>query len=290
MSRWGSQQGSGGTIPAAGVQDSLASSAVVAPSANAVNAGLAAKQSAIDTLTATVSGKAAQSTVTQLQADLTALAAVVASLGGGGDTTAPTIGTPHVEDAAKSVVVFPITEPNSPALNGTSAGVTLSGAAASGKTVSGVAVVGSNLNVTLSAPLAYGDVLNVALASGMVKDASNNLSAAKSATAVTNNIAGGGLPADNPGASGAASIVVTGDALTLDYQGGSLTGQKLRLEYTAAGGADGTFPFWKYFADATAGTFTISGLAAGDYFVRAVALDSSNNEGNASQSWKETAA
>lgn len=106
------------------------------------------------------------------------------------DTTAPALGTPHVEDAAKSKILVPITEPNTPTLNGTTAGITLGGAGLGGKTCTGVAVVSGNLEITLSAPMAAGDVVTVAVAAGMVKDAANNQSAAMSATSVVNNIAG----------------------------------------------------------------------------------------------------
>ena len=113
--------------------------------------------------------------------------------------------------------------------------------------------------------------------------------AASGRAAWTPNVSAG-LPADNPGPAGSASLTVTGPALGQDYQGGALGGQRLKVEYTASGGADGTFPYWKYFADATAGSFTVSGIVAGDTFVRVVALDANNNEGFPSQSWLETAA
>ncbi len=103
------------------------------------------------------------------------------------DTTKPVIGTPHAEQSARNVIVLPITELNSPALNGTTADVTLTNAG--GRIVAGVAVVGNNLNVTLSSPLNWNDTtVTVAIGAGMVRDFTGNLSDAKSATTVVNNL------------------------------------------------------------------------------------------------------
>jgi hypothetical protein len=134
------------------------------------------------------------------------------SLGAAIDVTAPLLGTPHVENSARNLVYTPITELSTPSLNGVPGGVTLSGAAAAGRTVLDVAVGGSDLITMLSSPLGAGDVLNIAFAAGMVKDTAGNLSAAKGATAVTNNIA---VPAPNAPTIAAGASTNSTQALTI---------------------------------------------------------------------------
>ena len=162
------------------------------------------------------------------------------------DATAPVIGAAHVEAAAKTIVAFPITELNTPSINGTTAGVTLSGAAASGRTVSAIAVVGSELRVTLSTALAYGDVLNIALATGMVKDAAGNLSAAYSAAAVTNNI-----------------VIAAPNAPTLAAGTATSSTQPLTITAGAVDGTHGAAATYQVYLSADGGTtYAASGSAS----------------------------
>ena len=123
------------------------------------------------------------------------------------DLAAPLIGAPAIADNARTFIDTPITEPSAVTLNGTLAGVTLTGFA--GKTATAVSVVaGPVLRVTLSAAAAHGDAGTIAFAPNMLRDASNNLSVVKNPVAVTNNIAllAPGAPVVSPGANTSSAI------------------------------------------------------------------------------------
>ena len=166
------------------------------------------------------------------------------------DTTAPLIGTPAIADGARGFIDTPISELNTPSLNGVLGGVTLTGFG--GKTATAVAVVGSVLRVTLSANAAYGESGTIAFAAGMVKDPSNNLSVAKAATAVTNNV---GLPL--PGADTIAPGATTSSSQVIDVSAAGTNAATRKWQYKLA--SDGV---WIDSATDALTTHTFPGLTA----------------------------
>lgn len=102
------------------------------------------------------------------------------------DTTAPQFVSAAVANATPNKIVLTFSEALSATVTGT---VTTSPA----RTVSSQTVVGSTLEVVVSTPFAYTDVITATMPSGLVRDAANNASVLYSAQPVTNSIA---APAD----------------------------------------------------------------------------------------------
>jgi hypothetical protein len=130
-------------------------------------------------------------TVTQ-DCSLGILAQAVATiLGLSGDTTAPTLVSIRVENATPNRLDYLFNE----VLNGSSIPATSAFTVSGGKTVTGVAITGSTVQVTVNSPYAFGDVITAGYTvpgSNQIKDTSgNNAAAISGSTSVTNDIDSG---------------------------------------------------------------------------------------------------
>jgi len=129
------------------------------------------------------SGLAYKMTFTQLKAKLDAMA-------GGGDTTAPAISSRTVENATPNRIDLTYNEALDTGSVPANGDFTVSG----GRTVTGVAVVGSQVRITVNTAYANGDTITVGYTPGTnkIQDvAGNDAPAITAGTSVTNNISGG---------------------------------------------------------------------------------------------------
>ncbi len=129
------------------------------------------------------SGLAYKMTFTQLKAKLDAMA-------GGGDTTAPAISSRTVENATPNRIDLNYNEALDTGSVPANGDFTVSG----GRTVTGVAVVGSQVRITVNTAYANGDTITVGYTPGTnrIQDvAGNDAPAITAGTSVTNNISGG---------------------------------------------------------------------------------------------------
>lgn len=175
------------------------------------------------------SGLAYKMTFTQLKAKLDAMA-------GGGDTTAPAISSRTVENATPNRIDLTYNEALDTGSVPANGDFTVSG----GRTVTGVAVVGSQVRITVNTAYANGDTITVGYTPGTnkIQDvAGNDAPAITAGTSVTNNISGGAVLEDvifdvvlNLTAAG---TVWTGSAAGYNSSKGVMTTKKL------ASGQDG---------------------------------------------------
>lgn len=99
------------------------------------------------------------------------------------DIIAPTLVSASIADNNRTQLVLTYNE----ALD-TGAGLGASDFTISGKTISSLAVSGSAITATVSAPFVYSDVVTITGGSGKIRDAALNISGNLSSQAVTNNI------------------------------------------------------------------------------------------------------
>jgi hypothetical protein len=144
---------------------------------------------------------------------------------GGADTTAPIpSGANHVETATPTIVQVPFNE----AL--VTNGIVAADCTVTGHTVSSVAIVGSELQITVSAAFVNGEAARtVSVAANKLKDAAGNLCAAITTAAITNNVASG-FAMTGSGSANATSIasvtVAAGETVIvgISIQGGASPG------------------------------------------------------------------
>lgn len=183
------------------------------------------------------------------------------------DLTAPTFGTPHLENGAKAVVVQPMSEaigtqiPLPGDITATNAG---------GRTISTVTKSGSDLLITFSSNFDWQSNPSIATAASKVNDLTGNLAGPSGTLAVTNNIpmpVPGQPTALNHGTLAPTSVVLTWTAPAVNSTQGTVADYV--VEWALAGSGS-----WNVFADGTSSSTgaTVTGLTAGtsyDFRVKA---------------------
>lgn len=182
------------------------------------------------------------------------------------DSVAPTFTSAQVANATRAVISITISE----ALDAGSVPATSAFSASGGRTVTGVAITGSTVNVTVNTAYAYGDTITVTYTkpgTGMLRDSSGNETASFGPSSVTNNIATvPGAPTIGTATAGNASAQVAFTA-PASNGGSAITG------YTATsspGGITGT---------GTTSPITVSGLTNGTAYTFTVTATNAEGTG-----------
>jgi Fibronectin type III domain len=179
---------------------------------------------------------------------------------GAADTTAPLWGTPHIENAARSIIVVPVNEGirGTPLPTAGDIGLTNAG----GRTVTGVAVASTllALEVTLSAAADWQSAISIAIAAGKVQDLAGNPAGALASTLAVNNIAlpYPGVPTSLVvGTPGSTSIPLSWTPPAADSTHGTAQTYVIEYELHSSPGS------WAQFGSPITGTsVTITGLSS----------------------------
>jgi hypothetical protein len=189
-------------------------------------------------------------------------AALTTYMGGGGvDVTSPTVVSRRVENATPNRIDLLYNE----ALNSGSAPATSAFTVSGGKTVTGVAIVGSTVRVTVNTPYSAGDTITIGYTvpgSNQIKDVAGNQAAAFTAAAVTNAIVAGGGFVDITSWTSLTDTTVTGNDLVAGTIG---TAKAVSTNYLPAN-TEGKVRYTLTMVGSKGGILALSeGTAAEDY-------------------------
>lgn len=181
--------------------------------------------------------------------------------GGGGDVTAPIIVSRRVENATPNRIDLLYNE----VLNSGSAPATSAFTPSGGKTVTGVAIVGSTVQVTVNTPYSAGDTITIGYTvpgSNQIKDVAGNQAAAFTAAAVTNAIVAGSGFVDITSWTSLTDTTVTGNDLVAGTIG---TAKAVSTKYLPAN-TEGKVRYTLTMVGSKGGILALSeGTAAEDY-------------------------
>lgn len=185
------------------------------------------------------------------------------------DTVAPTFTTAQVANATRAVIAITMSE----TLDAASVPATSAFSASGGRTVTGVAISGTTVNVTVNTAYAFGDTITVTYTkpgTGMLRDTSGNQTASFGPSSVTNNIA------TVPGAPTIGTATAGNTTASVAFTAPGSNGGATITGYTATsspGGLTGT---------GSASPITVSGLTNGTAYTFTVTATNSEGTGSAS--------